>query len=231
MKRKLILTIALCLITAMSLGVIAYGAKQQVPAPVAENLEIETIRNTAVNGQLKAVSNTNKPLSFEITTEPNKGVIVLEDNGEFVYTPNQGKKGSDYFGYKAIDCEGNESAEATVIIRIRKPKTKVCYADMAGNGAEYAAIVMAERGVFTGECLGGEYVFSPEAAVMLDRALQLTDTAAQTSDVAPEWAAQACANLDACNIVKSGGAAYGECLNRADCAQLLLGAMKVLESR
>ena len=46
--------------------------------------------------------------------------ISLNEDGSFVYTPRENKKGRDYFGYKAIDPEGNVSQEATVIIRIQK---------------------------------------------------------------------------------------------------------------
>ncbi len=305
MKKKFILSVTMCLLTAMALGVIAYGAKQDT-APVAENLEIETCRNVSVSGQLKATSASGSILKYEITTEPNKGVIELDSNGEFVYTPAQGKRGSDYFGYKATDAEGKQSAEATVIIRIRKQKTNVCYSDMTGSGSEYAAIVLAEKKIFIGENIGGEYVFNPEAtvsrgefltmclkvtdcdvlsgvittgfadddtipdyqkpyvstalltgvisgysnglktaifsgdngityaeaAVMLDRALQLSDVNAATFlSSAPEWAAQSCANLTACNIVKSGYDAYGTALTRADCALLLLGAIQVMDAR
>lgn len=38
----------------------------------------------------------------------------------FVYTPSEGKRGRDYFGYKAVDASGNLSQEATVILHIKK---------------------------------------------------------------------------------------------------------------
>lgn len=164
MKRNIILIASICAIAALTVGIIAAGAKS-TGAPVAENLEITTYRGVSVNGQLKATDPDGDIMNFEITTEPNKGTITLGENGSFVYTPSEGKRGSDYFGYKAVDKDGNESSEATVIIRIRKQKTAVTYSDLNGNGAQYAAIVMAENGVFTGENLGGEYVFSPNRAV------------------------------------------------------------------
>ena len=89
-------------------------------APIAENLELTTFRNTSVNGTLSAYDPECDVCSYEITTNPVKGEIVVEENGGFIYTPGEGKKGRDYFGYKAIDSEGNVSQEATVIIRIEK---------------------------------------------------------------------------------------------------------------
>ncbi|MFB0919729.1 MAG: Ig-like domain-containing protein, partial [Oscillospiraceae bacterium] len=99
---------------------------------------------------MKATDPDGEVLKFVITTSPIKGEIVIRENGSFVYTPNEGKRGRDYFGFKAYDNEGNASAEATVIIRIEKQKTKIAYSDMNGNGAHCAAIALAENNVFVG---------------------------------------------------------------------------------
>ena len=98
-------------------------------APIAENLELNTFRNTSVYGALSAYDPEGDVISFEITTKPVKGEIKLEENGTFVYTPVEGKKGRDYFGYKALDSEGNFSQEATVIIKIAKQNKTMEYAD------------------------------------------------------------------------------------------------------
>ena len=93
-------------------------------APVADNFEILTYRNVPVSGMLSSTDPESDVVYYEITTEPVKGNIALEQNGYFVYTPETGKKGRDYFGYKAIDSQGNISQEATVIIRIVAQKSK-----------------------------------------------------------------------------------------------------------
>ena len=134
-------------------------------APVAENLEFTTYRNTSFGGTLSAYDSDGEELNYEITTSPVKGDIKLESDGSFVYTPRQDKKGKDYFGYRAIDSEGNGSQEATVIITIEKQKSGVSYSDMEGNAAEYAAVLLSERGVFTGQQLCGKYQFCPEETV------------------------------------------------------------------
>ncbi|MGE4486176.1 MAG: Ig-like domain-containing protein [Oscillospiraceae bacterium] len=162
--KKLHAALALCLAAALCLGA-ATVAGAENSAPVAENLEITTYRGVSVGGRLAAVDPEGEIVTFEITTPPIKGTLELGENGEFTYTPNDGKKGKDYFGYKAIDSDGNASHEATVIIRIEKQKCKVTYSDMAGNSAAYAAIRLAEEEIFVGECLGGEYVLNPEQEV------------------------------------------------------------------
>lgn len=88
--------------------------------PVAESFELSTPMNTPYEGRLNASDGDSEELFYEITTQPVKGDIALNEDGSFVYTPRENKKGRDYFGYKAIDPEGNVSQEATVIIRIQK---------------------------------------------------------------------------------------------------------------
>ncbi len=134
-------------------------------APVAENLELTTYRDVSVGGQLSAVDPEGDSFTFEITTGPSKGEVELTGDGRFVYTPEPGRKGRDYFGYRAVDETGARSQEATVIIKIEKKKPAVSYSDMAGHPAGYAAAALAENGIFTAESIGGAAVFSPEREV------------------------------------------------------------------
>lgn len=292
---------ALMLVTA-AVPALAEGAEAASGAPVAENLELETYRNVSVGGRLSAVDPEGGALTYEITTEPGKGTVELTKDGRFVYTPDKDRRGRDYFGYKATDSDGNSSQEATVIIRISKQKTQTTYSDTAGDGAAYAATLLAEEGIFTGEKLGGQWVFSPdrsvtrgeflsmclelcgtkllsgvastgftddadippyqkpyvatalmdgvisgysgtsgaafepnepisraEAAVMLDSALELSDAEEAMADGAPEWAAQAVANTNACGIPV--GALYSAELTRADAAEMLAAAVAVRDAR
>lgn len=103
----------LMLFFSVELAAQAYGG-----APQAENLELTARRNTPVEGRLSARGEEGDGLTFAITTKPVKGELRLLENGRFVYTPRQNKRGRDYFGYRAIDGEGRVSQEATAIIRI-----------------------------------------------------------------------------------------------------------------
>jgi len=162
--KKLKLPAALLLIAAMLLS-FALTASAADGAPIAKNLELSTYRGVSVGGRLSATDPEGSKVTYEITTPPIKGTLDLDDNGHFVYTPDSGKRGKDYFGYKAIDASGNRSQEATVIIKIQKPESKVCYADLEGQSCGYAAQRLAEEEIFVGECLAGDYVFSPDAPV------------------------------------------------------------------
>ena len=164
MKRVFISGFLVVMAVLMCSGLV-YPAMAAGSAPVAENLELRTYRNVSVSGQLSAFDPENDVVKFEICTQPVKGHIELAPDGSFVYTPNHDKKGKDYFGYKATDSEGNVTQEATVIIRIEKQKKDVSYSDMKGSAGEYAALLMSEEGIFTGEQIGGEYCFYPERSV------------------------------------------------------------------
>ena len=130
-------------------------------APVAENQILETYRGVSVGGQLSAYDAEGDALTFELATEPMKGCVELSPDGYFIYTPGEKKRGKDYFGFRAVDAEGNESQEGTVIIRLAKQRSALTYADMEGSGAEYAAVMLTEKGVFTAETLGSDHVFFP----------------------------------------------------------------------
>ena len=164
MKRIFISLTALALTLCMCTGLCA-GAYADGTAPVAENLELQTYQNVSVGGSLSAYDPDGGALEYTITTEPVKGNIKLENDGSFVYTPRENKKGRDYFGYKAADADGNLSQEATVIIKIEKPKKDVLYSDMRGRADEYSAVLLSEKNIFTGEQIGGEYCFGPDKNV------------------------------------------------------------------
>ena len=157
--------LALSMCAALCPGAFAADADAASAAPVAENLELKTYQNVSVGGSLSAYDPDGGALEYTITTEPVKGTIELAEDGSFVYTPRENKKGRDYFGYKAADADGNLSQEATVIIKIEKAKKDVLYSDMRGRADEYSAVLLSERGIFTGEKIGSGYVFSPQTTV------------------------------------------------------------------
>ena len=162
--------LALTVASSLSVAALANGTAIESPAikntaPIAENLEYETFRGVALTGRFKALDPDGDLLTFEITSAPKKGSVAPGDNASFVYTPTEKSRGKDTFSYVAVDENGGVSSAATITINLRKQTTKTTYADMDGSPAHYAAITLAERGVFTGEQLGGEYFFKPEDTV------------------------------------------------------------------
>jgi len=164
MKRMLISLLSV-IMTALMFAGAAQPSLAAGSSPVAENLDLKTYKNCSVGGILSAFDPDGDDISFEITTNPVKGDIELNEDGSFIYTPLNNKKGRDYFGYKAIDSEGNYSQEATVIIKIEKQQKNVMYSDMDGRPEEYAAVELAEKNVFIGEQIGGNYCFYPDRPI------------------------------------------------------------------
>jgi hypothetical protein len=130
--------------------------------PTVQGFEATTYRNIPIYGALLGKCEDDSPLTYQITAKPARGTVTILDNGTFNYTPYHNKTGSDTFRYIAINSAGQKSAEATVRVRIERPRSNITYADMAGNSAWYAATALAEHGLFVGDRIGGQFFFAPE---------------------------------------------------------------------
>ncbi len=88
-------------------------------APVANAAQISTAEDTPiVNGQLTASDADNDPLTYsQGATVATHGVVVINPNGTFSYTPTANYFGSDTFSFKVNDGTFN-SADATVSVTI-----------------------------------------------------------------------------------------------------------------
>lgn len=281
-------------------------------APIAQEQCFETCKNVAYTGRVTAVDPEGGAIRYRLSEKSARGSVELCEDGTFVYTPFENKTGKDSFTFVAEDEAGNVSQPAKVSVRIRKPSTKVTYADMDGVPSYNAAIKLAEKGVMVGEQIGGSYYFRPdepvsrsqfmtmamsalgseplaetlttgfadddaipswckgyvsaavqqgivrgypgvdgqpmfspdglvtraEAAVLLDRMISTTDVAVTTfypdTVAAPAWAFQAAVNLESAGVLETGATGtldLEESLTRGQCAQLLAGAMEVVEAR
>ncbi len=313
LRRLLPLLAAAVFMTGAALA--AGGRSESVPgAPIAQIQSFETCRNVAYMGRLTAVDPEGDAVTYRLAQKPARGSLELTDpaTGAFVYTPYENKTGRDAFTFVAEDSQGNASEPAKVTLRIRKPDTKVTYADMSGVASCNAAIRMAEEDVMVGERIGESYYFRPdetvsrsqfiamamsaldaqpladaistgfaddadiptwckgyvsaalqqgvvrgypdetgrvvfapentvtraEAAVILDRMLSVTDVAVTTfypdTVAAPAWAFQAAVNLESAGVLETsaaGSLGLEEPLTRGQCAQMLAGAMDVVEAR
>lgn len=150
-------------------------------APLAKAMEYETYVDLDCSGQLEAVDADGDPITFCLVSPPKKGSVDLAEDGLFCYTPLEGKAYSEKFTYCAIDENGNASNPATVKIVVKKQSAKqtVRYADLTADPSHYAAIRLAESGVFSGENIGGEYFLSPDEPVSRAQFIAMTMSAAQ----------------------------------------------------
>lgn len=161
-------------ITCMSITPDGLGSEAQMTlsigsgknkAPTAQDSEFETYKNIAAPVPLSVQDPENEPLTVTIVSEPKRGTVDVAEDGTVTYTPNENKVGKDSFTYTVTDPAGNVSEEATVRIRILKPSDKETYQDMDGDPAELAAMWMKETGLYRGNSVAGELLFSPDETV------------------------------------------------------------------
>ena len=107
------------------------------------------------------------PLRYHITDAPRKGDIKITNasSGDFVYTPREGKRGSDSFSIRAVDEFGGWSEPVKINIKINKSSSNIKYADMTGHWAYNAALKMTDSGVMGGAYVDGDAYFYPEQSV------------------------------------------------------------------
>ena len=134
-------------------------------APVAEDFAMETYKNLPNQSQLKVTDPEGKELTYTLVRQPKRGLVALNEDGSFTYTPKKNKVGVDSFTYTAADPAGNVSREATVTIQILKPTDSKQYTDTVGDSCRFAAEWMRNTGLFVGEKMGGEECFQPDKAV------------------------------------------------------------------
>lgn len=150
--------------------------------PVAEDGALETYRNIANTGTLKAVDPEGRALTFQIVSFPKRGKVELKENGEFLYTPKKNKVGEDSFTFTATDPAGNVSEVKTVKVKILKPVDAATFSDLEAD-AQFPAMWMRSNGLFGGEILAGQLCFCPESAVTRGEFLVM---AMKLADVPPE---------------------------------------------
>ncbi|MBR3560414.1 MAG: surface layer protein [Oscillospiraceae bacterium] len=230
MWRALPFVMAMLLTTLIPLNAYAlFGSKKAAEpaivqgAPIAQNLEIKVYRGVPYTGTLTAIDNEGEAVTFRLATLPAKGALEFGEEGVFVYTPEQNKAGRDSFTYTAVDESGNESAPATVKIKIERVSSGVHYADTAPECAT-AAVDLAEKGVLIGAKVGDEWFFEPERVVSRGEFVAMAMAAAglESSDVTvtgfcddaaiPTWAKGSAAGALSAGIVRGvrteNGVAY-----------------------
>ena len=133
--------------------------------PTAEDSRFITYKNISGQVPLTVSDPEGDALTVHIVKEPKRGTLSLGEDGTVTYAPLENKVGKDSFVYTVTDPAGNTSPEATVRIEIQKPSDKQTYGDMEGDPALLAATWLREEGIFSGQTVSGQLLFSPEAIV------------------------------------------------------------------
>lgn len=127
---------------------------------------VSTHESLALVGVLSATDPEGDGLYFEICDYPTNGTLLLDkQTGGFVYTPNADYHGEDAFTWRVQDQNGAFSPEATVSITVRELTTGYTFTDMEGDVNHTHALRVSEKGVLSGEEMGGKHYFHPKKAL------------------------------------------------------------------
>ena len=133
-------------------------------APIALHGSGETCCGLPLTGTLQAIDPDGDPLSFALTSQPKNGTVTLKE-GRFVYTPTGNKARTDAFTFTATDSRGLCAETAAFTIEVHEAESGLHYSDMQDDPNHYAAVRLAELGIFRGEQIGAEHFLYPDAPV------------------------------------------------------------------
>ena len=203
-----------------------------------------------------AQGNTSSPATVSIKISKQKTKVTYSDmtgvegHREAVRLAEAGllvgeKMGQDYFFHPEQTMSRAQSTALAMAVAEMESMDGVQVTGFADDGvmamwAKPYVSAALRSGVVRGSFdEGGQVVFLPdapvtaaEAAVLLNRALAVTDvpSAAETMADVPAWCVQAVANLDSCGAMPAS-AVLSEPLTRAQAAVMLDRAMDVMDSR
>lgn len=132
-------------------------------SPTAESGTYTTTKNTTLSGKIPVFDPEGDMVKITLTSKPQKGVISF-DGISFIYRPFPDVTGEDRFTFVASDMYGNTCKESFCEITIEK-QAGFNYTDMNSNPSHYAAIKLAEKGVYAGEKMGNAYFLMPDKQV------------------------------------------------------------------
>ena len=131
------------------------GTKSVTAVSVHETLDL--------SGALTARDPDGDRLVFEICNYPTNGTVSLDQStGAFVYTPRNGYTGEDSFTWRVQDENGAFAPEATVNITVRPLGEQAVFDDMLGMANHTHALRVSEKGLLSGERVGGKHYFQPQ---------------------------------------------------------------------
>ena len=162
-----------------------------------------------------------------------EGVLVgTQVDGVYYFQPDQ-PVSRDEFVAMAMSAAGLESLEGISVTGFADDSAIPTWSKGYVSSALRAGIVEGWADEQGDICFHtGDTITKAEAAVIVDRLLDVTDvSAAETmADTVPAWASQAAANLSAVDVL-SDLSSMDEGLTRAQAADLLCGMLEVLDSR
>jgi VCBS repeat-containing protein len=122
-------------------------------APVANNGNLNTSEDVAVNGLLSASDIDDDALIYSIVSNGGKGTAIITNTatGSYIYTPNPGATGTDSFTFRVNDGLV-DSNSATITVNLEQ----VNDAPIADNGIIHTTEDEAANGVLSASDIDGD---------------------------------------------------------------------------
>lgn len=207
---------------------VAVDALGNTSSPATVSVKIEKQKTKVTYSDMTGVEGHREALRLA-----EAGLLVGEQMGEEHFFHPEQVMSRAQFTALAMAVADLEAMEGVTLTGFADDEAMALWAKPYVSAALRSGVV---RGSFDEL---GQVVFLPdapitaaEAAVLLDRALGVTDVpaAAETMADVPAWCVQAVANLDSCGAMPSS-AVLSESLTRAQAAVMLSSAMDVMENR
>ena len=211
---------------------VAQDAAGNTSAPATVQLRIEKAGTKVTYADM-----SGHPAGKAAVKLAEAGVFVGEQMGADYYFHPDASVTRAEFTAMAMDACGVETLEGVSRTGFADDAAIPTWAKPYVSSALMAGLIQGTRSA------DGQIVFqadrpitAAEASVLLDRILEISDVAQETMavDGAPAWASQAAANLVSCGVMSTGSGGslpLSEALTRADAAQLLCGALELVEQR
>jgi VCBS repeat-containing protein len=150
--------------------------------PVTADLTVQGDEDTAITGRILATDADGDALTYQITTQPAHGSVVLDTaTGQFVYLPTANYHGADNFVATITDARGNSTTSTisvTVVPANDLPVTadvnlstdedaavagQVLATDVDGDTLGYTLNTAPANGSVTLDPVTGDFVYTPAA--------------------------------------------------------------------
>ncbi|BDF67341.1 hypothetical protein CE91St43_13130 [Oscillospiraceae bacterium] len=203
---------------------VAIDAVGNTSAPATVSIKIEKQKTKVTYSDMTGVEGHREAVRLAET-----GLLVGEQMGDQYFFHPQETVSRAQFTALAMSAAGVEAMEGVTLTGFADDEVMATWAKPYVSSALKSGLIQGTLDE------SGQVVFqadapitAAEAAVVLDRALNITDVA-ETFAAAPAWANQSVSNLASCGIPTS--AALEEPLTRAQAAVLLSGTIDLLDSR
>ena len=195
-------------------------------APATVSIRIEKQKTKVTYADMDGVAGHREAVRLA-----EAGLLIGEQMGDQYFFHPQEAMSRAQFTSLAMAAAGVTQLEGVTLTGFDDDEAMATWAKTCASTALKAGLIQGtldENGqvVFQADAP----ITAAEAAVVLDRALNVTDVSDAFSAAAPAWASQSVSNLASCGVVPTT-ASLESPLTRAEAAVLLSGTLDVLESR